>query len=187
MTRSLACVLLLTLAACVGPVTTVTKQGTEERHVTILPTITFKDTLLVAAVRTKLVVDDIDSTTRVHVAVKDGNVTLSGRVPTTAAKARAVASARAVRGVKSVTDDLGVGNVGPSLSQSADDVGLVAAVEGAMLAQTGINVTGIKVTAKDGVVTLAGHAPTGAVKATMIAAAKKAPGVRNVVDQIAVK
>jgi osmotically-inducible protein OsmY len=182
--RFVASVLLLALTACTA---TTTERRKIDFRFTSPPIIAFKDTLLVAAVRTKLLADDIDSTTRIHVAVKDGNVTLSGRVPTVAVKTRAVASTRSVRGVKSVSDEMAVGNAGPSLSQSADDVGVEAAVESALLAQTGINVTGIKVTTKDGVVTLTGHAPTAAIKATMLEAAQKAPGARNVVDHIAVK
>jgi osmotically-inducible protein OsmY len=64
----------------------------------------------------------------------------------------------------------------------------VAAVASSLTAQTGINVTGVTVhaDADTGTVTLAGHAPTAAVKSTLVAAARHTPGVRNVVDKITV-
>ncbi|MFN2459698.1 MAG: BON domain-containing protein [Candidatus Velthaea sp.] len=154
---------------------------------TLPPASAFKDVLLAAAVKTKLAGVDIDSTTRVHVQVHDGRAILTGRVPNLIAKQRAVSAARTVQGITGVDDRLGVGNAGPSASQTAKDLGVAAAVEAALVAQAGINVTGVKVTASGGVVTLQGHAPTDAVKSTMLGAAKKTPGVRNVVDRIAVR
>jgi hypothetical protein len=112
--RALAALVTLALAACSAPV-----QRPPEVHEAQAITSSFRDTLLLAAVRTKLLGDDIDSTTRVRVTVENGNVRLSGRVPTSAARARAVATARSVRGVKSVVDDLSVGRAAASMSEPA--------------------------------------------------------------------
>lgn len=183
MKRLPAFVLLISLTACGGGDT---KNGPDVR-VTLPPAGAFKDALLVAAIKAKLAGDDIDSTTRIRVEVRSGEVILHGRVPDAAAKTRALATARSVTGVKSVADDLAIGHVGRSTRQSARDLGLVAAVESMLVAQTGVNVTGVKVEAKDGTVTLTGHAPSAAIKSTMLEAAKSATGVRNVIDKIAVK
>jgi len=64
---------------------------------------------------------------------------------------------------------------------------LAARVASALAAQTGVNATRVKPTARDGVVTLTGSAPTGAVKETMLATARGVPGVRTVVDKIEVQ
>jgi hyperosmotically inducible periplasmic protein len=182
--RLLVCVAILCVSACS---TTTTTKTIEKDVQTSDVTTKFRDTLLAAAVRTKLLSEDVDSATRVQVSINAGVVTLSGRVGSATEKARVLSAARSVRGVKSVEETLTVGSVGPSVAQSVDDAGLAAKVEGAMVAQAGVNVSGVGVKAKAGIVTLTGHVPTSAIKSTMVEAAKKASGVRNVVDQIVVK
>jgi osmotically-inducible protein OsmY len=156
---------------------------------TLPPGGAFKDGLIYAAVKARLAGSDIDSTTRISVSVHNGVVTLGGAVKDAATKGREVKLVSAMRGVKSVNDELRVGHVGPSAADVVRNAGLVAAVASSLTAQTGINVTGITVhaDASTGTVTLVGHAPTAAVKSTLIAAAHHTPGVRNVVDRIAVK
>lgn len=154
---------------------------------TLPPAGVFKDGLLYAAVKARLAGNDIDSTTRISVVVHDGVVTLSGTVKDAATKAREANLVRKMRGVKAVNDELRVGRVGPSAAQTVNDAALVAAVEAALTAQTGVNVTGIKVSADAGAVTLSGHANTAAIKSTLVDAARHTPGVRNVVDRITVK
>ncbi|MBV9271774.1 MAG: BON domain-containing protein [Candidatus Eremiobacteraeota bacterium] len=63
---------------------------------------------------------------------------------------------------------------------------LATRVGSAIAAQTGVNAARVKPTARDGVVTLTGSAPTSAVKQTMVQAARGVPGVRTVVDKIEV-
>ncbi len=114
-------------------------------------------------------------------------MTLRGTVADAPTRARDVELVRTMRGVNGVTDRLRVGRVGPSTAQRVGDAALVAAVTSALAAQTGINVAGVTVHAAAGTITLGGHADTSAIRATMVAAAKKTPGVRNVVDRIAVR
>lgn len=147
----------------------------------------FKDGLLHAAIKAKLAGFDIDSAPRVSVIVRAGEVILRGNVKDAATKARDVRLVREMRGVRSVTDELGVGHTGPSAAATVANAGLVAAVAAALTAQTGVNVSGVRIRADDGAVTLAGHAASAALKSTMLAVAKKTPGVRNVVDRIVVK
>jgi osmotically-inducible protein OsmY len=154
---------------------------------TMPPVGVFKDGLLYAAVKARLAGSDIDSTTRISVVVHAGVVTLSGTVKDNATRERELNLVRKMRGVKAVNDELHVGRVGPSAAQTVSDAALVAGVEAELTAEAGINVTGIKVGANAGTVTLSGHAATAAIKSTLVEAARHAPGVRNVVDRIAVK
>lgn len=64
---------------------------------------------------------------------------------------------------------------------------LATRVASAIAAQTGVNAARVKPTARDGIVTLTGSAPTEAVKTTMLQTARGVPGVRRVVDKIEVQ
>ena len=154
---------------------------------TVAPATVIRDNLMYAAVKARLAASDIDSTTRISVAVHDGVVRLRGVVKDEATRERDAHLIADMRGVKRVDDQLRVGRVGPSAAQTVGNVALVAAVESALAAQTGINVARIKVSAEAGRVTLSGDAPTAAIKSTLLAAAEHTPGVRNVVDRIAVR
>jgi hyperosmotically inducible periplasmic protein len=66
------------------------------------------DTTLTTSVKTSLAKDKAGSLTRVDVDTVKGVVTLTGVVPTTADKARAVEVARGVNGVQKVVDNLQV-------------------------------------------------------------------------------
>jgi hyperosmotically inducible periplasmic protein len=67
------------------------------------------DAGLTAAVKSKLALDTAVSALAIDVDTRDGVVTLTGRVPTAAAKTKALSLARETSGVKSVTDQLKVG------------------------------------------------------------------------------
>jgi osmotically-inducible protein OsmY len=181
---------MLVAAACLG-LAACTGGGDADKSAqstaTLAPGTVFKDALIVAAVKAKLAAGDIDSTTRVRVGAHDGRVILVGKVPTEAERKSSVGAAATVEGVTGVDDRLTVGNAGPSTAKEAGDLGLTATVEGALAAQTGVNVTDVRVKADGGTVTLTGRVATAAIKSTMLQAAKSAPGVRNVVDRIAVK
>jgi osmotically-inducible protein OsmY len=145
----------------------------------------FKDGLLVAAIKAKLAASDFDSATRVHVSVRDGVATLSGDARSAAQRATDRDLAATVKGITRVDDRLGVS---PSRdAKDAGDVALAARITGALVAQTGVNALSVHVSVEGGSVTLTGHAPSAAIKSTMIAAAKGTSGVRNVADRIAVR
>jgi len=146
---------------------------------------TFKDTLLVAAIKAKLAGDDLDSASRVHVGVHDGVATLSGAARSAAQRAKDVTLAAQVNGISRVENELGIA---PSRdAKDAGDVALAARITGALVAQTGINALSVHVSVNGGAVTLSGHAPSAAIESTMVAAAKATSGVRNVDDRIAVR
>ena len=73
------------------------------------------------------------------------------------------------------------------VKQGANDAALTAAVAGAIAAQTGVNVFHVTPRVSDGIVTLKGTAPTAEIKSTIIDAVRKVKGVRQIVDQIAVR
>jgi osmotically-inducible protein OsmY len=185
MKRAAAFTALVAVGACGHASTAQAPSGLP----TLPPGGAFKDGLLYAAVKARLAGNDIDSTTRISVRVNNGVVTLSGAVKDLATKAREVKLVREMRGIKGVNDQLRVGHVGPSAAQTVRNAGLVAAVASVLTAQTGVNVASVTIhaDADAGSVTLGGRAATAAIKSTLIAAARKTPGVRNVVDRITVK
>ena len=67
---------------------------------------TIKDGWLVMKIHSEFVDEDILSGSNIDVDVKNGMVTLQGTVPSEAARARAIASAKNNDGVKGVTDQL---------------------------------------------------------------------------------
>ena len=67
---------------------------------------TVKDGWLVMKIHSEFVDEDVLSGSNIDVDVKNGMVTLQGTVPSEAARARAVAAAKANDGVKGVTDRL---------------------------------------------------------------------------------
>ena len=67
---------------------------------------TIKDAWLVMKVHSEMVDEDVLAGSNIDVDVKNGVVTLQGTVPTEAARARAIAVAKANDGVKNVVDQL---------------------------------------------------------------------------------
>ena len=145
------------------------------------------DAATVAQIEGKFVAIDADSSLHVAVAAHDGRVTLNGKVKAPAVASRFVAAAKETSGVKSVTANLGVDRTLPSSTQAAKDITLAAAVTAGLVGQAGINAFSVKVTAKNGVATLAGTAKTQAIKTTLLDSAKHTAGVREVVDRIEVQ
>ena len=68
-----------------------------------------KDGWLVMKIHSDLVDEDVLSGSNIDVDVKDNVVTLNGTVKSAEAKAKAVSTAKATDGVKSVNDNLRVG------------------------------------------------------------------------------
>lgn len=83
--------------------------------------------------------------------VKDGVVTLSGQVKDETAKSSAETTARGVKGVKSVTNNLTVAPPPAPVEITADDP-LKASVDNTVRAYPGVTAT-----VKDGVITLTGQ------------------------------
>lgn len=109
------------------------------------------DADLTKAVQDKLTADKI---TGVSVAVKDGVATLTGEVADITVKNKAAASAKAVEGIKSVTDSTNV-KVAPTPAPPPTDPMLKGKVE-ENLKKAGCTIT---IEVKDGTVTASGTVP----------------------------
>ena len=176
----LAAVLLaLGVAAGCGP-----QSGAPEPSATRPATELLRDTLIMSAVKATLIADDPDSTTSVGVAVRDGVVTLRGRVRDGATRAKLVADTRRSAGVKGVVDQLRVDPNAPRIRQQVGDVALAARVEAAIAAQLGFQYVRVRV--ERGQATLEGTVPDAKTKTTLLATARGTSGIRNVVDRIRV-
>ena len=82
---------------------------------------TVKDGWLVMKVHSEMVDEDVLSGSNIDVDVKNGVVTLQGTVPSEAARARAIASAKNNDGVKNVVDQLKIGPArGSNMAAKAD-------------------------------------------------------------------
>jgi osmotically-inducible protein OsmY len=145
------------------------------------------DVGIAAQIEARVIRIDADSALHVAISVNGGDVRLSGKVKSESVASGFVAAAKDVSGVKKVDNALSVDANLPPASQRARDAGTIAAVTGDLIAQAGINAFRVKVAAHDGVVTLSGTLKSDAVRQTVVDAAKHAPGVKSVVDRLAVK
>ena len=85
---------------------------------------TIKDGWLVMKVHSEMVDEDVLSGSDIDVDVKNGVVTLQGTVPSEAARARAIAVAKANDGVKNVVDQLKMAPAkGSNMAAKADRAG----------------------------------------------------------------
>jgi len=92
-----------------------------------------KDGWLVMKIHSEFVDEDVLSGSNIDVDVKNGMVTLQGTVPSEAARARAIAAAKANDGVKGVTDQLRIAaathntgkmdHAGDKMAKTADKAG----------------------------------------------------------------
>lgn len=149
--------------------------------------ILLQDGLLHATLRAKIAAIDLDAATSVGVAVHGGHVTLTGPVRSARERDELVRTARSIKGVRSVDDEL---RVDPNVRGAADragDLALTARVTTALAAETGVNAMSVRPSAKSGIVTLRGDVSSDAIKTTMLATTRGLAGVRSVVDDIKVK
>jgi osmotically-inducible protein OsmY len=84
---------------------------------------TIKDGWLVMKVHSEMVDEDVLSGSDIDVDVKNGVVTLQGTVPSEAARARALAVAKANDGVKNVVDQLKIAPARGNMAAKADRAG----------------------------------------------------------------
>lgn len=82
--------------------------------------------------------------------------------------------------------DQAVHSIPSPVKNNAEDAALTAQVAAAIAAQAGVNVFHVTPSARRGVVTLTGKAPTREVKTTILDAVRKVHGVDRIVDRITV-
>lgn len=145
------------------------------------------DAYLVSAVGAKIASVDVDAVTAVHVSSdSNGVITLKGAAHSAAERARYVAAAKSVDGVKSVQDELTVNPNAEGLRGQTRDAALAARISAAIAGQTGVNAFHIKPSVHEGTVTLQGSVPSQSVHQTVLQTVRRVPGVTNVVDRIVV-
>lgn len=140
------------------------------------------DALLTTEVKAKLITVDINSTASLGVHVSNGVATLTGAVRTPAARAKTVAAARSIKGIREVRDELRIDPAVPDIGQRLSDAALAGRIAGAIFTQTGT--TGVKVDVHDGVVTLRGRITDPKVRTAAVDTARNTSGVRSVSDQM---
>jgi osmotically-inducible protein OsmY len=145
------------------------------------------DAAIVAQITTRLIGIDSDSALHVAVASRDGEVALSGRAKSAGVARRFLAAAKSVSGVKDVRSTIIVDSKLKPITEEARDAAIVTGVTGALIGEAGVNAVDVKVRVHRGAVTLDGTVKTQALKSTIADAAKRAPGVKSVVDDLAVK
>jgi osmotically-inducible protein OsmY len=173
----------LLTASVVFAVTGCTNSPTNAPQPAITQVETFaNDALLTTAVKAKLITVDINSTASLGVHVSNGVATLTGAVRTPAARAKTVAAARSVKGIREVHDQLRIDPTVPDIGQRLGDAALAGRIAGAIFTQTGT--TGVKVEVHDGAVTLSGHITDPRVRTAAVDTARNTSGVRSVSDQM---
>jgi len=158
------------------------------------------DAGITTKVKAKLAADSAVKATDINVDTKDRIVTLSGKVDSEAAKARAVELARNTTGVRDVVDNLTwmaaqvsenapnpAGVAGAPSSQPVSDAAITAAVKSKLLADTTVGGLKINVDTRDGVVSLSGPVKSQTEKDTALRIARETSGVRDVLDNLIVQ
>ena len=153
------------------------------------------DAGVTTAVKTRLAADDTVKASKIDVDTTDKVVTLSGTVNTAVEKTQAVAVARGTTGVVNVVDNLSVAGTSgmsapmpgdTSVTDSARDAGLTAAVKAKLLADSKVRGLKIDVDTRNAVVTLTGTVRSQAEKEEALRLARETDNVKNVTDQITV-
>jgi len=162
---------------------------------------------ITTAVKSKLAADDTVKAYQIDVDTQGGVVTLTGTVPTAAARDRAVQLARETDGVTRVEDRLTVnaagtiderteqegrdaadraGDAAAGAGAAVTDAGITAAVKTRLLADPDVAGLKIDVDTADKVVTLTGTVATAAQKTEAGNIARDTTGVSRVVNNLKV-
>jgi hyperosmotically inducible protein len=144
------------------------------------------DAALLSSVKSALAAESAETAADVNVDVNRGEVKLSGFVDNANDKSRAAEIARGVEGVKSVQNDIAVGE-SSSAGEVIDDSVLTAKVKTALIASSETKAHQINVETKDGVVQLSGFVDTNAAKSAATTVAKSVTGVKDVKNELSVK
>lgn len=131
-----------------------------------------------------LTTDDLRATA-INVDTVDGTVTLHGKVPSTAEKAKAEVEAKKIDGVKEVRNLLQVVPDSAAKIVKSSDSEITDRVQKALKDDSQLKESSIKVqSVNDGVVLLSGKADTVSAHLAAIEDASRVPGVRRVASEI---
>jgi len=157
------------------------------------------DVGITTSVKSRLAADDTVKAYQINVDTKEGVVTLTGEVPSQAAKETAVQIARSTDGVASVVDNLtvaaaeadrGLGDAAAAtagrIGDAASDATITGAVKTKLLADPDVAALKIDVDTTNGVVTLTGNVKTAAERDEALRIARETDGVKSVVDRLTI-
>lgn len=155
------------------------------------------DVGITTAVKSKLAADDTVKAYKIDVDTREGVVTLTGEVPSQAAKETAVQITRATDGVTSVVDNLTITMAGADrgtgdataatagrVGEVASDAMLASSIKTKLLADPDVAALKIDVDSSNGVVTLTGTVKTAAERDVALRIARDTEGVKSVVDRL---
>lgn len=146
------------------------------------------DSGVTAKVKATLVDNDAIKSSDISVKTHDGVVALSGFVPSQDQAELAVAAAKKVEGVKSVSDKLHVKDTTKSsVSGYAGDIATTSKIKAKLLADDIVPSRNVKVETTNGVVQLSGTVKTQAQSERAEGIAKAIDGVKSVKNNITVK
>lgn len=164
-----------TMAACTP--TRTTKSAGEQ----------IDDSTLTAKVKTALARDSATSVYRIDVETFRGDVQLNGFVSSAEAKTEAGRIAKGVDGVKSVSNNLKVGEGERSAGTTVDDSVITAKVKTALTTDPTVAAHQVNVETRGGVVQLAGFVDTSDQKQKAAELTRRVAGVKQVDNQLEVK
>ncbi len=157
------------------------------------------DVGITTSVKSRLAADDTVKAYQINVDTKEGVVTLTGEVPSQAAKETAVQVTRATDGVVSVVDNLtiataaadrGLGDAAAAtagrVSEVASDAMITSSLKTKFLADPDVAALKIDVDTMNGIVTLTGNVKTAAERDEALRIARDTEGVKSVVDRLKV-
>lgn len=154
------------------------------------------DAGITTAVKSRLAADDTVKARNINVDTRDGAVTLTGEVETSAEEAHALQIARATDGVTTVVDRITIvpsSSAGMSMPSGAglgaavNDATITASVKSKLLADPDTAGLRIDVDTKDRMVTLTGEVKTAAEKSEALQIARDTDGVNSVTDRLTVR
>ncbi|EPF20698.1 Osmotically-inducible protein Y precursor [Cedecea davisae] len=146
------------------------------------------DSGITAKVKAALVDDKNIKSTDISVKTEKKVVTLSGFVESQAQAEHAVATAKKVEGVSSVSDKLHVRDAkSQSVKGYAGDAATTSEIKGKLLADDSVPSRHVKVETTDGVVQLSGEVKTSAQSERAESIAKAVEGVKSVKNDLKVK
>ncbi len=143
------------------------------------------DSTITARINNALIKDDLVKAHQVDVDTIEGHVTLTGVVKTAQEARRAVDIANHETGVKSVRNNLQIGE--KSWGDTFNDKWLVSRIKSKLIAEPEIRSLNIDVDVHRGIVTLTGMVGDAHQKKRAIEIARAADGTRRVVDNLKVK
>ena len=150
-------------------------------------------------IHSQFVPEDPLEGSNIDVDTTKGVVTLTGLVPSEAARTRALAIAKATDGVKSVVDKLRVGRgesaldpknpreAGRSTGRTITDGWVKAKIHSQFIPDPALSDSDIDVDVKNGVVTLTGTIKTEAGRAKAVSIAKTTSGVKSVTETLKIR